>query len=130
MRSAGSLGRQKMNELRLSQQHTFPPRDSLANCKNCPHRTLLQARLNYRLKMVQALETGADGIMRGVPGTSTGARQVVAGIADAAGSNAGAGVGDCVSPHRPIFMGDCKKKTQTIWENTKLAQMANVQRKA
>jgi hypothetical protein len=67
---------------------------SLANCKSlCRHRTLLQARLNYRLKMVQALETGADGIMRGVPGTSTGARQAVAGIADAAGSNAGAGVG-------------------------------------
>ena len=66
---------------------------SLANCKNCPHRTLLQARLNYRLKMVQALETGADGIMRGVPGMSTGARQVMAGIADAAGTNAGAGVG-------------------------------------
>jgi hypothetical protein len=66
---------------------------SLANCKsNCRHRTLLQARLNYRLKMVQALETGADGIMRGVPGTSTGARQAMAGIADSVGNNAGAGV--------------------------------------
>ena len=35
----------------------------LAKCKNCPHRMLLQARLNYRLKMIQYARdwNGRDG---------------------------------------------------------------------
>lgn len=65
----------------------------LAKCKNCPHRTLLQARLNYRLKMVQQLETGVAGIARSVPGTSSGARQMMSGVAGSMASNAGGGVG-------------------------------------
>ena len=66
---------------------------SLANCKNCPHRTLLQARLNYRLKMVQQLETRVAGIAGSVPGMSSGARQTMSGIAGSMASNAGGGVG-------------------------------------
>jgi hypothetical protein len=66
---------------------------SLANCKNCPHRTLLQARLHYRLKMIQQLEIGVGGIAGSVPGTSSGARQMMTGIAGSMASNAGGGVG-------------------------------------
>jgi hypothetical protein len=65
----------------------------LANCKNCPHRTLLQARLNYRLKMIQYAETGISGIAGSVPGMSSGARQAFAGIAGSIATNAGGGVG-------------------------------------
>jgi len=65
----------------------------LANCKNCPHRTLLQARLNYRLKMIQYAETGMAGIAGSVPGMNSGTRQAIAGISGSAASNAGAGMG-------------------------------------
>ena len=65
----------------------------LANCKNCPHRTLLQARLNYRLKIVQQGEIAVAGIAGSVPGTSTGARQFMTGVAGSMTSNAGGGVG-------------------------------------
>ena len=65
----------------------------LANCKNCPHRTLLQARLNYRLKMIQYAETGMAGIAGSVPGMNSGTRQAIAGISGSAVSNAGGGVG-------------------------------------
>ena len=65
----------------------------LANCKNCPHRTLLQARLNYRLKMIQYAETGMAGMAGSVPGMNSGTRQAIAGISGSAASNAGAGVG-------------------------------------
>src|SRR5437879_2788283 len=65
----------------------------LANCKNCPHRTLLQARLNYRLKMIQYAETGMAGIAGSVPGMNSGTRQAIAGISGRVASNAGGGVG-------------------------------------
>ena len=65
----------------------------LANCKNCAHRTLLQARLNYRLKMIQYAETGMAGIAGSVPGMNSGTRQAIAGISGSAVSNAGGGVG-------------------------------------
>ncbi len=65
---------------------------SLANCKsNCRHRTLLEARLNYRLKMVQYAETGMAG-MAGRAGMTSGARNAIAGISGAAASNAGSGI--------------------------------------
>ena len=44
----------------------------LANCRNCRHRTLLEARLNYRLKMVQAGQMSTAAIAGSVPGTSSG----------------------------------------------------------
>lgn len=67
---------------------------SLANCKsNCRHRTLLQARLNYRLKMIQYAETGMAGIAGKVPGMTAGARNVIAGISGSMASNAGSGIG-------------------------------------
>ena len=65
----------------------------LANCKNCPHRTLLQARLNYRLKMIQYAETGMAGMAGSIPGMNSGTRQAIAGISGSAASNAGSGVG-------------------------------------
>jgi hypothetical protein len=65
----------------------------LANCRNCPHRTLLQARLNYRLKIVQQGELAVASIAGSVPGTSSGARQAMAGAAGSMASNAGGGVG-------------------------------------
>jgi hypothetical protein len=65
----------------------------LAKCKNCPHRTLLQARLNYRLKMIQYAETGMAGMAGSVPGMNSGTRQAIAGISGAAASNAGSAVG-------------------------------------
>src|SRR5258706_11846854 len=65
----------------------------LANCKNCPHRTLLQARLNYRLKIVQQGELAVASTVSRVPGTNSGARQAMAGISGSALSNAGGPVG-------------------------------------
>ncbi len=65
----------------------------LANCKNCPHRTLLQARLNYRLKIVQQGELAVASTVSRVPGTNSGARQAMAGISGSALSNAGGRVG-------------------------------------
>jgi hypothetical protein len=70
----------------------------LANCKNCPHRTLLQARLNYRLKMIQYAETGMAGMAGSVPGMNSGTRQAIAGISGSAASNAGSGMGGNVRP--------------------------------
>jgi len=64
----------------------------LSNCKNCPHHTLLQARLNYRLKMIQYAETGMAGIAGSVPGMNSGTRQAIAGISGSVVGNAGAGV--------------------------------------
>ena len=66
----------------------------LASCKNCRQRTLLEARLNYRLKMVQDSETTTAGIAGSVPGTSSGARRMTAGAAGSMASNAGAGSGN------------------------------------
>lgn len=37
---------------------------------------------------------------------------------------------NCLSPHRPLFLGDCEKRTQEAWENIKLTQMANSARGA
>src|SRR5665213_1032983 len=65
---------------------------SLSNCKNCPNRTLLQARLNYRLKMIQYSETGVAGIAGSVPGMTAGARNAFAGISGTMASNAGGGI--------------------------------------
>jgi hypothetical protein len=65
----------------------------LASCRNCPHRTLLQARLNYRLKMIQYAETGVAGMAGSVPGMNSGTRQAIAGISGSAVSSAGGGVG-------------------------------------
>jgi hypothetical protein len=65
----------------------------LANCKNCPHRTLLQARLNYRLKMIQYAETGMAGIAGSVPGMDSRTRGAIAGISGTMVSNAGGGIG-------------------------------------
>lgn len=68
-------------------------KSDLAKCRNCQHRTLLQARLNYRLKMIQYAETGMGATAGSVPGMNSGTRQTVAGISGTAASNAGAGVG-------------------------------------
>jgi hypothetical protein len=65
----------------------------LAKCGNCRYRTLLEARLNYRLKMVQASQLTTAGIAGSVPGTSSAARRVMAGAAGSLASNAGAGSG-------------------------------------
>lgn len=65
----------------------------LANCRNCPHRTLLQARLNYRLKMIQYAENGISGIAGSVPGMSSTVRGALGGIAGTMASNSGGGVG-------------------------------------
>jgi hypothetical protein len=65
----------------------------LVKCRNCQYRTLLEARLNYRLKMVQASEMSTAGNARSVPGTSSAARNVMAGAAGSLASNAGAGSG-------------------------------------
>jgi hypothetical protein len=65
---------------------------SLANCKNCLHRTLLQARLNYRLKMIQYAETGAAGIAGTVPGMTAGARNAFGAISGSMATNAGGGI--------------------------------------
>jgi len=66
----------------------------LANCRTCSYRTLLQARVNYRLKMVQASQSMAANVMRSVPGTSSAARNVTSNAAGALTSNAGAGSGN------------------------------------
>ena len=66
----------------------------LANCRTCRQRTLLEARLNYRLKMVQASEMTIAGVAGSVPGTSSGARRLMAGAAGSMASNAGAGSGN------------------------------------
>src|SRR5262249_32698558 len=68
----------------------------LANCGNCPYRNLLQASLNYRLKMVQAAETSTSSIAGSVPGTSSRARSLMAGAAGGMTSRAGAGGGNPV----------------------------------
>jgi hypothetical protein len=65
---------------------------SLANCKNCLLRPLLQARLNYRLKMIQYAEIGVAGIAGSVPGMTAGARNAFAGISGAAASIAGSAI--------------------------------------
>jgi len=65
----------------------------LANCKTCRYRTLLEARLNYRLKMVQASQLTTAGIVGSVPGTSSTMRSAVSGAAGSMASNAGAGSG-------------------------------------
>ncbi len=52
----------------------------LAKCSGCLHRNLLQARLNYRFKMIQAAETSMAGIAGRVPGTDTRMRGAVAGV--------------------------------------------------
>src|SRR2546428_10614931 len=62
----------------------------LANCGNCSLRTLLQARLNYRLKMVQAAETTTSSIAGSGPGTSSGTRSMLARDAGPMTSKAGA----------------------------------------
>ena len=67
-------------------------RASLANCKNCPDRPLLQARLNYRLKMIQYSETGVAGMAGSVPGMTAGARNAFAGISGAAARIAGSAI--------------------------------------
>jgi hypothetical protein len=64
----------------------------LANCKgppSCLHRTLLQARLNYRLKMIQMAEVTMGSIAGSVPGASADLRRAVAGLAGAMAGNAG-----------------------------------------
>src|SRR5690348_717963 len=63
----------------------------LANCRNCTLRTLLEARLNYRLKMVQAAQLTTAGIAGSVPGTSSVARSGMATAAGAMTSRAGEG---------------------------------------
>src|SRR5262249_35997248 len=65
----------------------------LANCGKCQHRTLLEARLNYGLKMVQASQVGTARIAGSVPGTSSAARNVMAGAAGSLTGNAGASSG-------------------------------------
>src|SRR5437879_3951825 len=64
----------------------------LANCKgppSCLHRTLLEARLNYRLKMIQMAEITMGSIARSVPGASADLRRAVAGLSGALAANAG-----------------------------------------
>jgi hypothetical protein len=68
----------------------------LATCGNCSHRTLLQARLNYRLKMVQAAELTTASIAGSVPGTSSTARNGIASAAGSMTSRAGAGGGGSI----------------------------------
>jgi len=68
-------------------------RADLASCGNCRYRTLLEARLNYRLKMVQAAQLTTAGVAGRVPGTSAVARNGMAGAAGSLTSNAGAGGG-------------------------------------
>jgi hypothetical protein len=65
---------------------------SLGSCRNCLNRTLLQARLNYRLKMIQYAEAGTSGVAGSVPGMTAGARNAFAGITGSIVANAGAGV--------------------------------------
>src|SRR6476661_1882236 len=65
----------------------------LANCGNCRYRTLLEARLNYRLKMVQASQLTTSGIVGSVPGTDSRMRTAMSGAAGSLMSNAGAGSG-------------------------------------
>jgi hypothetical protein len=65
----------------------------LANCRSCRYRTLLQARVNYRLKMVQASQLTTAGIAGSVPGTSSATRSFMAGAAGSLMGNAGAGSG-------------------------------------
>jgi hypothetical protein len=65
----------------------------LANCGKCQHRTLLEARVNYRLKMVQASQSSTARIAGSVPGTSSAARHVMAGAAGSLTTSAGAGGG-------------------------------------
>ena len=65
----------------------------LANCRTCRYRTLLEARLNYRLKMVQAAQMTTSAIAGSVPGTSSTARHAMAGAAGSLMGNAGAGSG-------------------------------------
>ena len=58
-----------------------------------------QARLNYRLKMIQYIETGMAGIAGSVPGTSAGARNAFAGISGAMASQCRKRHrGECASP--------------------------------
>ncbi len=64
----------------------------LANCQNCRDRTLLEARLNYRLKMIQYLATGIAETVGTVPGTSAGDQNAFAAISGTMAANAGAGV--------------------------------------
>jgi hypothetical protein len=68
-------------------------RADLAGCRTCRYRTLLEARLNYRLKMVQAAQLTTAGVAGSVPGTSSVARSAMAGAAGGMMSNAGAGSG-------------------------------------
>ncbi|PYT26962.1 MAG: hypothetical protein DMG58_21375 [Acidobacteria bacterium] len=70
-------------------------RADLANCKgppSCLHRTLLQARLNYRLKMIQMAEVTMGSIASSVPGASADLRRAVAGVAGTLAGNAGSPV--------------------------------------
>jgi hypothetical protein len=68
-------------------------RADLASCRNCRERRLLEARVNYRLKMVQASQLTTAGIAGRVPGTSSAARRVMANAAGSLAGNAGAGSG-------------------------------------
>ncbi|MGB6267023.1 MAG: hypothetical protein WBF56_14890 [Candidatus Acidiferrales bacterium] len=64
----------------------------LANCQNCRDRTLLEARLNYRLKMIQYIATGIGQTVGTVPGTSAGDQNAFAAISGTMAANAGAGI--------------------------------------
>jgi hypothetical protein len=79
-------------------------RADLANCKgppSCLHRTLLQARLNYRLKMIQMAEITMGSIAGSVPGASADLRRAVSGLAGALAGNAGgSGGGSVAAPSR------------------------------
>ncbi len=72
----------------------------LAKCSGCLHRNLLQARLNYRFKMIQAAETSMAGIAGRVPGTDTRMRGAVAGVASNLAANAGINGSGAPAPSR------------------------------
>jgi hypothetical protein len=72
----------------------------LAKCSGCLHRNLLQARLNYRLKMIQAAEISMAGIAGRVPGTDTRMRGAVAGVAGNLAANAGINGSGAPAPSR------------------------------
>ena len=72
----------------------------LAKCSGCLHRNLLQARLNYRFKMIQAAETSMAGIAGRVPGTDTRMRGAVAGVAGNLAANAGINGSGAPAPSR------------------------------
>jgi hypothetical protein len=78
----------------------------LANCKgppSCLHRTLLQARLNYRLKIIQMAEIAMGSIARSVPGASADLRRAVTGLAGTLAGNAGGmGTGNTGVPSRAV----------------------------